>query len=65
MSLVEEMRKAYRLGGDTYSSMEILGMLNRAANEIEKLTAQVDIARTALLTIKRHCEEAALKSRAR
>lgn len=37
MSLVEELRKAYRLRGETYSSNEVFGLLNRAAAEIERI----------------------------
>ena len=38
-SMVEELRKIYRLKGDTYSSAEVLGAVNRAADEIERLRA--------------------------
>ncbi len=40
--ILEELRKVQRLGGDTYSSHEVLGMIGRAADEIERLRAERD-----------------------
>jgi hypothetical protein len=39
--IAAEMRKAAELRGDTYSSMEIWGLLGRGADEIERLRALV------------------------
>lgn len=33
--ILDDLRSVQRLNGDTYSSAEILGMIGRAANEIE------------------------------
>jgi hypothetical protein len=38
--IAAEMRKASELRGDTYSSMEIWGLLGRGAAEIERLQAE-------------------------
>ena len=35
--LLEELRKAQRLRGDTYSSYEVVGLVGQAADEIERL----------------------------
>lgn len=37
MNLVEQLREVERLQGDTYSSYEVVGLLARAADEIERL----------------------------
>lgn len=39
MAILDELRKIQRLRGLTYSSMEVLGAVGRAADEIERLTA--------------------------
>jgi hypothetical protein len=41
--IAAEMRKAIELRGDTYSSMEIWGLLGRGAAEIERLQAEVAV----------------------
>lgn len=35
--ILNDMRKVTKLNGDTYSSAEVLGMISRGANEIERL----------------------------
>jgi hypothetical protein len=37
--LSDELRKVQRLGGDTYSSAEVLSLIGKAADEIERLRA--------------------------
>lgn len=41
--IAAEMRKAAELRGDTYSSMEIWGLLGRGAAEIDRLTTAVNM----------------------
>lgn len=42
--LLDDMRKVVKLNGDTYSSAEVIGMVSRAADEIEGLQAQIEDA---------------------
>lgn len=35
--ILEDLRSVQRLQGDTFSSAEVLGMVGRAADEIERL----------------------------
>lgn len=35
--ILDDLRKVARLNGDTYSTPEVLGMVGRAAEEIERL----------------------------
>ena len=39
MSILEKLRDVQKLGGDTYSSYEVVGMIGQAADEIERLRA--------------------------
>jgi hypothetical protein len=40
--ITEELRHAAELRGDTYSSMELWGLLGRAADEIERLQGEAE-----------------------
>lgn len=42
--ILDDLRKVVRLNGDTYSSAEVIGLVGRAADEIERLRAH-DIVR--------------------
>jgi hypothetical protein len=37
--ILADLRKVQRLNGDTYSSAEVMGMVGRAADEIDRLHA--------------------------
>jgi hypothetical protein len=39
VSVLEELRKVHELRGDTYSSYEVIGVIGRAADEIDRLRA--------------------------
>lgn len=41
--ILTELRKVHRLRGDTYSSAEVIGMVGRAADEIEMLRDERDL----------------------
>lgn len=42
MDILAELRAVRKTGGDTYSSSEVLGMVGRAADEIERLRERED-----------------------
>lgn len=45
MDILAELRAVQTTGGDTYSSAEVLGMVGRAADEIERLQTKIKAER--------------------
>jgi len=46
--ILDELREVKRLRGNSYSSYEVIGMVGRAVDEIERLRALLDAARICL-----------------
>jgi hypothetical protein len=41
MNVLDELKRVQRLGGDTYSSAEVIGIVGRAKDEIERLRTYI------------------------
>jgi hypothetical protein len=62
--ILDELRKVQRLRGDTYSSYEIVGLIGRAADEIELLLEKLKnlIALQAALRAEHEANEVVMRA---